>query len=100
MERYRDKFATEEIENMGEEIVFQVLHSMMEDNKKEFCRCNICLQDIAAIVLNRLPPLYYCNFLERLDPGQGLQQKMQDLRRLAEIEIDKAIIIVSGNAHH
>ena len=92
---YRD-----DLENLTEEIVFNQLSILVEENKMEFCRCPICLQDIAAIVLNKVPPLYFSNFLEKIDPQQTLKDKMKKIRDQVKKELPKAISKVSEHSHH
>ena len=55
---YKEKLGINNLENILEEIVFKELHLLHQDSSIKFCKCNICTQDIAAIVLNSMQPMY------------------------------------------
>ncbi|MEK6743241.1 MAG: late competence development ComFB family protein [Nitrospirota bacterium] len=53
------------IVNANHEKVLSVLDGILQDDRYAFCRCDKCLNDIAALALNYLPPHYY------VDAGSG-----------------------------
>ena len=48
----------EDLENVAEDMVLARISELAEDESLDFCRCPVCLQDMAATVLNRGPRLY------------------------------------------
>lgn len=97
---FKENFFHEDIENMSEEIVFEKLHTIIEKNEVDFCKCKVCIQDIAAIVLNRVPPIYCCNYTDKLFPDGILKLKAEAVEKQVEKEIYKAIDMVKETTHH
>lgn len=95
---YKEKFEIDSLENIVEEIVFRELYLLKKENKVEFCQCKICLQDIAAIVLNTVPPVYQ-NSEKFLPPNTDkidMEKFPQILRQLLMVAIEK----VKDAPHH
>lgn len=97
---YKDKFCTENLKNMSEELVFKQIHNLIEEGGLDFCQCDICLQDIAAIALNNTPPRYTCSEIDRLMPSPELQEDMQELSMAAQAAVTQAIQKVGQVCHH
>lgn len=52
------------VKNANYRKVIAVLEKFMQDDRYEFCHCERCTCEIAALSLNYLPPHYY------VDPGR------------------------------
>ena len=98
--KYKNLFYREDLENLTEEIVFQEIHALAEGGEPEFCQCDACIQDIAAIVLNRVSSLYCCSPLEKVIPGGDLQERIREIKELVRQELPKAIETVTLFSHH
>jgi len=99
MTKYKNLFYHEDLENLTEEIVFQEIHALTESGH-EFCRCDGCIQDIAAIVLNRVAALYCCSPLEKVFPGESFRIRINEIKELVKQELPKAIDTVTMYSHH
>ena len=99
-ERWKDYFETQELENLTEELVFEELYTYTKLHQEEFCTCAKCLMDIAALVLNTVPPLYSASIAERMDPSPGFQKKYENLRGDIQRAIPRAVSQVKDMAHH
>ena len=88
------------LENLTEDLVFAELDNFIQKAKKmsshQFCFCNICLADVAAIVLNELKPYYCSNFIDK--------DKYKDNHKKHKIEVQEKIVkafdMVMQNPHH
>ncbi|MBN2139939.1 MAG: late competence development ComFB family protein [Desulfovibrionaceae bacterium] len=100
MGRYKELFFHEDLENMAEEILFEELHSLIEQGDRDFCTCSVCIQDVAAIVLNKVPPLYSCSILEKTSPNEGFFRRIEEVRGLIRRELPVAIDKVSSSNNH
>ena len=98
--KYKSLFYREDLENLTEEIVFQEIYALTESGEQKFCQCDACIQDIAAIVLNRVASLYCCSPLEKVIPGDDLQQRIKEIKELVRQELPKAIETVTLFSHH
>lgn len=56
-------YAADNLININLEYILQQLSKLM--NKVEFCHCEICLDDICALTLAKLPPAYVTNLLDK-----------------------------------
>lgn len=100
MGRYKKRFAHEDLENFSEEIVYEQLASIMDKGEKEFCQCDVCVQDIAAIALNKVPTLYCCSLLEKTSPNDNFLVKIEEVRQQARAALLEAIDVVSAKNNH
>ena len=93
-------YATTGLENLAEELVFQELYDFTQKAKimpdNDLCICCICLADIAAIVLNELPPFYCSNFIDK-DKNMDYSAKY---RLEVQEKIFKAFEKVKKTPHH
>lgn len=93
-------YTTTGLENLAEELVFQELYDFTQKAKimpdNDLCICCICLADIAAIVLNELPPFYCSNFIDK-DKNMNYYTKYKSE---VQQKIIAAIDIVKKNPHH
>lgn len=99
---YRELFYTEELENEAEEVVFKVLKEIIDEKKYRFCKCNICIQDVAAIVLNSIKPMYSSNRFERITApiSEKSKKRVEEAAKEIRKEIIKAIGQVNNRPHH
>lgn len=85
------------IKNYMEDVVVQLLHSIVEE-RDDICKCEKCLNDIAAIALNNLTPHYVVT-----DKGE-LYSKVLNMSIQFEADVTKAILEaidrVSKNPRH
>ena len=96
---YKELFYTEDLENEMDELVFMELRNVIDEEKVNFCRCKLCIQDIAAIALNNLRPKYSSNKIER---NYMKHQKRVDttLQMRVKNEVYRAIDLVNKRPHH
>jgi len=85
------------LHNFMEYVVFEILESISKE-RNDFCKCERCKLDIAAIALNNLRPHY--TVTEEGEVYAKVQMLIQQFKTDAIIEILKAIEIVSRNPHH
>ncbi|HHX18730.1 MAG TPA: late competence development ComFB family protein [Clostridium sp.] len=87
-------------ENLTENIVLEELERFTKDTeemkKKGYCKCWICLADVAAIVLNQLKPNYCSNFIDK----NKNNEYFTNLRIEVGEMIDNAFETVKKNPHH
>jgi competence protein ComFB len=85
------------IKNYMEDVVIHLLYNIVKD-REDICKCEKCLNDIAAIALNRLPPHYVVS-----EKGE-VYSKVLNMSIQFEADVTKAIIeaigIVTGNPRH
>ncbi|MDP4094591.1 MAG: late competence development ComFB family protein [Bacillota bacterium] len=85
-----------QLKNYMEEIVFNLIKEVLEDIN--MCTCEKCIQDIAAIALNDLPPKYIVT-----EKGE-LYSKINALKQQFEVDviaaITKAAVIVKRRPRH
>lgn len=95
---YKEKFETDTLENTMEEVVFKEFHTLIKSGELKFCQCKVCIQDIAAIVLNTVPSMYensekyLPNNAEKIDMGRS----PEIIQQLLRVAIEK----VSSAPHH
>ncbi len=87
-----------EIKNINEELVIEILNEVMSDDKS-ICRCQLCIEDIYALSLNKLPALYVqSTFKENTFRGYDLT-KILDREKVEKAVFDAANK-VSKNPYH
>lgn len=92
-------FYHDDLENLAEEVVFEQIHLLIEGDEIEVPTSEVSIQDIAAIALNNMPAKYCCNFLEKREPGDQLQDEVKDLQKYAKRQVLKAIKKVKEVPH-
>lgn len=95
----KENFVTDDLENLSEEVVFEQIEQLQQENYKNLPQSEIGIQDIAAIALNNMPPKYVCSFIDKTSPRQELLEDLKDLRKYARRQLIKAIKKVSANPH-
>jgi len=82
--------------NYMEEVVLHMIPSIL--SQIDCCRCERCVADVAAIVLNNVPPKYVVT-----EEGE-VYMKVNELRNQFEVDVTTAIInaanIVKNNPKH
>ncbi|AWW25768.1 late competence development ComFB family protein [Acetobacterium carbinolicum] len=85
------------LKNYMEDVVDSFLPHMLEQYP-EICRCELCMEDIKAIALNKLKPAYFVTreglLFSKID--EMTSQHKADLTS----ELTRAIDIVSKNPRH
>ena len=86
------------IKNINEELVIELMEKLLGEDEN-ICRCQLCIEDIFALSLNKLTPLYVqSTFKESTFKGYDLT-KILDKERVIKIVLE-AINKVSRNPHH
>lgn len=93
-------FYTEDLENTIEELVFMNLKNIIEEDIINFCKCQICIQDIAAIVLNKVPPKYKINIIDKFSLTEKEKDELDKLSVIIREALITAIEIVENSPHH
>ena len=96
---YKEMYYHDDLENLAEEVVFEQIHLLIEGDDVKVPTSDVSVQDIAAIALNNMPAKYVCNFLEKQNPSEGLQDEVKDLAKYAKRQILKAIKKVQSSPH-
>ncbi|WP_200804852.1 late competence development ComFB family protein [Anaerosalibacter sp. Marseille-P3206] len=85
------------LKNLMEDEVMYTVNKLLSD-RKDMCTCDKCKLDIAAIVLNVLPPRYVVT-----EKGK-LYGKVENMSYQFDVdvitEVTKAINIVKNSPHH
>lgn len=97
---YKQMYEHEDLENLSEEVVFEELHRILEAGELVFPSDPISLQDIVAMTLNHIPSKYVTSFVEKLNPREQHLQELDAIRKLAQIELRKAIDMVKQHPHN
>ncbi|AKP73261.1 aminoglycoside phosphotransferase [Piscirickettsia salmonis] len=89
-------YTDEDLENLAIQLVYQEIDEIIKHQLEDFCHCKVCIQDIAAIALNHIPPIYQTSCIEK---AKTLAKQGGQLKKLARIEVLKAIRKVKINSH-
>lgn len=85
------------LKNYMEDVVDNILSGIL-NRYKCMCKCERCVEDIKAITLNNLKPLYVAT--EKGNIYAKINELIVQFTTDATIEIVKAIEIVSKNPRH
>jgi competence protein ComFB len=87
-----------EIENINEGLVIELMEKILNEDDS-LCRCQLCIEDIFALSLNNLKPLYVqSTFKERTFKGYDLTKILD--RELVGRAVHEAVHRVTRNPHH
>jgi competence protein ComFB len=87
-----------EIKNINEELVVELMDKLLNDDDS-ICRCQLCIEDIFALSLNKLPTLYVqSTFKENTFRGYDLTKILD--REKVEKAVRTAANKVSKNPYH
>ncbi|WP_105615618.1 late competence development ComFB family protein [Vallitalea okinawensis] len=84
------------LNNYMEDIVFNAIKELMKET--EYCSCEKCMYDIAALALNELPPRYIVTERGELYTKTELLHKQYPIDIISVIT--RAAEIVNKNPHH
>ncbi len=87
-----DSYNGDNLYNINLHCVLDVLNHLMHTH--EFCTCEICLDDVCALTLSKMPPSYTTSMLEK-----DKKIKQIDLKELEE-RVKKVIALIAENPHH
>lgn len=100
MASHKSLYFHDDLENLSEELVFEEIHRRLQARDIDCCICPICIQDIAAVVLNRIPAVYVTSIIEKTSPSNTLQEKVESVREAIKQELPAAIELVKTCTHH
>ncbi len=87
-----------EIRNINEELVVELMDNLL-NNDDSICRCQLCIEDIYALSLNKLPSLYVqSTFKEITFRGYDLTKILD--REKVEKAVRGAANKVAKNPYH
>jgi len=86
------------IKNLKEELVCELLEKVLSGNA-DICKCQLCIEDIFALSLNMLKPLYVQSTFKETTFKDYDLTKVLDREKITEA-IQEAIKKVSGHPHH
>jgi len=98
--KYKEMYHTQDLENITEELVFEQIHTIIEAGQIDVPTDEGCIQDIAAIALNRLPSKYSVSFIDKVNPRGVRLDELLELTQRSHEEVLKAIAIVQKRPHH
>jgi competence protein ComFB len=81
--KIEEHYGLEKIRNESKELVYERVEKLLGE-RDDFCKCEICVLDLVAFVLNRVTPRYTTSMLGNLHPDGILMKKIQ-------LEIDLAL---------
>ena len=80
----------------SETLVFERIGRLL-DERSDFCKCEQCILDLVAYVLNNVSPLYGASLIGSLDPHQA---KIKRVKGEIEVAIREGLKKVSKNPNH
>lgn len=80
------------VKNANYDRVTAVMDRFLKERYSNVCSCPRCVNDIAAIALNYLPPHYYVDKEEKMETGSPWL--------MVETAVDEAIGRVAENPNH
>jgi len=101
---FADKYDLSQLKNEAEEIVLKELERQLalydeEDaDEEEFCRCNDCVLDMAAMAFNSVKPIYRFSLLGSLYAAQAMDD--QEYAESVKQAVAQAIAKVKANPSH
>ena len=86
------------INNINEELVAELMEKVLNEDKA-ICKCQLCIEDIFALSLNKLKPLYVQSTFKETTFKDYDLTKILDREKITET-IQEAIQRVSRHPHH
>jgi len=77
-----DFYHLEYLRNRTAELVYRRVESYLPEHP-EFCRCEQCVLDLLAYVLNHVAPMYGTSLLDPFDPDSAKEQRVRNQIDLA-----------------
>ena len=72
---FTDSYDFDLLKNEAENLVLKELEHQLNSYRRNLCRCNECVVDMAAIALNEVKPLYRFSLLGTLYAAQAMNEK-------------------------
>ena len=96
---YKEKLGINNLENILEEMVFKELYLIIQDSHIKVCKCNTCVQDIAAIVLNTMTPMYENSekYLPNEEKKDEYTKIVENVRKSLKSAVEK---VIEAPHHH
>ncbi len=91
-------FDLSEINNINEELVIELMEKILNADKT-ICRCHLCIEDIYALSLNNLPPLYVQSTFKETTFQDNRLTRILD-RAKVEKAVREATSRVNSNPYH
>ncbi len=79
----RETYDVDSVRNRSAEAVYERIERLLDEDRG-LCRCESCIIDLVAFVLNRVKPRYTTSVLGDLHPDAAQQRKLR-------VEIDLAV---------
>jgi len=86
----------ENLRRTSEQIVLERVGKML-DTRDDICKCEECVLDLVAYVLNHVSPFYGTSLVGSLDPNHA---RINRIKGETEVAIREAIKRVSRNPNH
>jgi len=67
--RLEERYDVEKVRNLSAEAVYRRVEEFLDSNPA-FCRCEECVLDLVAYMLNRVTPEYATSLLDPLHPSR------------------------------
>ena len=99
---FQDTYNINQLVNIAELEVFSAIDELLARDT-EICRCQVCMLDVAALALNRMPSVYRVTPYTPNPPGAlsvMWDDELSDLREIAERAVAEAAEQVRASPHH
>jgi competence protein ComFB len=94
--RLEERYDMEKMRNRGAEAVYRRVEEFLESHPG-FCRCEECVLDLVAYMLNRVTPEYATSLLNPLHPSREREMKKSVELDLA---LDAGVKKIRKHPHH
>ncbi len=92
----QDTYNLESIRNDAAEMVYRNVELLLED-RPDLCRCEICVLDLVAFILNRVSPRYSTSLLGDLNPDPSKEKRM---KVEIELALNAGVSRLQAHPHH
>lgn len=99
---FQDEYDTSRLVNVSEIEVFEAIDRFLS-REPDICRCQVCMLDLAALALNRMPPTYRTTPYSPNPPGAlnvSWDEERARLSEAADRAVAEAAEIVRRRPHH
>jgi len=93
-----DKYDFHLLKNEAEQLVLKELERQLAEDSDDFCRCNECVLDMAAMAFNGVKPMYRFSLLGALYAAQAMGD--QDYADQVQQAVAQAVEKVKSNPAH
>jgi competence protein ComFB len=95
---FADKYDFEHLKNESETMVLDELGRQLDTFTGTVCRCNDCVNDMAALALNMVRPLYRVSLLGTLYTAHAMEE--EEFAESIQEAVARAIDKISKNPGH